>query len=151
MPPLGISAQGTKIARSFDPNWPPANPVGGAVDFVEIAELRDITPPGLTRNPIEMTTHNEEDDSYIVGIRRHGELQFNVNFVPTNETHDHSDGLQAAWFDGTRDIYQITYPDGSKWLFSGFVSNFEADAPVDDRLSADVTIRPTGKHDWVSP
>ncbi len=151
MPPLGISAQGTKIARSPDPNWPPSAPVGGAVNFVEIAELRDITPPGLTRNMIEMTTHNEEDDSYIVGIRRHGELTFNVNFVPTNATHDHATGLQQAWFDGTRDIYRITYPDGSQWLFSGFVANFEPDAPVDDRLAADVTIRPTGKHDWVSP
>jgi len=149
--PEGISAQGTKIARSPDPNWPPSAPVEGSVSFTEIAELRDITPPGLTRNMIEMTTHNEADDAHVVGIRRHGELTFNVNFVPTNATHDHSTGLQKAWFDGTRDIYRITYPDGSQWLFSGFVANFEPDAPVDDRLSADVTIRPTGKHDWVSP
>jgi len=151
MPPLGISAQGTKIARSPDPNWPPAAPIGGAVTFTDIAELRDITPPGLTRNTIEMTTHNELDDSYVPGIRRHGELTFNVNFVPTNATQDHLTGLQKAWYDGTRDIYRITYPDGSKWLFSGFVVNFEPDAPVDDRLSADVTIRPTGKHDWQTP
>ena len=150
MPPLGISAQGTKIARSPDPNWPPEAPVGGSVTFEEIAELRDITPPGLTRNMIEMTTHNEQDDSWIVGIRRHGELTFNVNFVPGNGTHDHLTGLQKAWFDGTRDIYRLTYPDGSAWLFSGFVANIEPDAPVDDRLGADVTIRPTGKHDWTT-
>ena len=148
--PKGISAQGTVIARSPDPLWPPEAPVGGSVDFVDIAELRDITVPALTRNEIEMTTHNEDDDSYIVGIRRHGSMTFNMNFVPSDPTHDHVDGLQAAWFNGTRDIYRITYPDGSSWLFSGFVSNFGATAPVDDRLSADVTIRPTGKHDWVA-
>lgn len=150
MPPLGISAQGTKIARSIDPAWPPSAPQGGSVSFTEIAELRDITPPGLTRNTIEMTTHNEEDDAYVVGIRRHGELEFNVNFVPDNATHDHLTGLQKSWFDGKRDIYRITYPDGTQWLFSGFVANIEPDAPVDDRLGADITIRPTGKHDWVS-
>lgn len=152
MPPKGISAQGTKIFRSPDPNWPPESPVGGPVDFSEIGELRDITPPALTRNEIEMTTHNEEDDSYVVGIRRHGTMTFNVNFVPSDSDvgHDHLTGLQKAWFDGTRDIYKVQYPDGSSWLFSGFVSNFAPSAPVDDRLSADVSIRPTGKHDWQS-
>lgn len=148
--PEGISAQGTLVARSPDPNWPPSSPVGGVATFTNIAELKDITPPGLTRNALETTTHNEADDSYIVGIRRHGDLGLNMNFVPSNATHDHSTGLQKAWFDGTRDIYKITYPDGTAWLFSGFVTNVSPTAPVDEVLEADVTIRPTGRHDWVS-
>jgi hypothetical protein len=148
---FGISAQGTVISVSPDPNWPDDAPVGGPVAFVEIAELLDITPPALTRNQIETTSQNEEDDRYIVGIRRHGELGFSLNFVPTNGTHDHSTGLQKKWFDGSRDIYKIVYPDGSEWLFSGYVTNFAPSAPVDDKLSADVTIRPTGKHDWAAP
>src|SRR5262245_23352406 len=138
---FGISAQGTILAVSPDPNWPDEAPQGGSVTFVDIAEMGDLTPPALTRNPIETTTHNEEDDRYIVGIRRHGEVSVNLNFVPSDPTQDHLTGLQKKWFDGSRDIYRITYPDGSSWLFSGFVSNFEPDAPVDDRLSADVTIR----------
>lgn len=149
--PAGISAQGTIIARSPDPNWPPNAPVGGSVSFTNIAELRNITVPALTRNTLETTTHNEGDDSYIVGIRRHSDMTFQVNFVPTNPTHDHMTGLQKAWFDGTRDIYKVTYPDGTSWLFSGFVSNLGATANVDEVLTADVTIRPTGKHDWVAP
>lgn len=147
----GMSAQGTLIARSIDPAWPPDDPVGGVVNFIEIAELREITPPALTRNEIELTNHNNEDDEYIVGIRRHGTMTFNINFVPQNSTHDHETGLQQAWFDGTRDIYRMTYPDGTQWLFSGFVTNIAPSAPVDDRLSADITVRPTGKHDWVNP
>ena len=147
----GLSAQGTLIAVSADPNWPPSSPVGGSPSYTEIAELREITPPALTRNTIELTNHNNADDEYIVGIRRHGDLTFNVNFVPSNGTHDHLTGLQKKWFDGTRNIYRLTYPDGSIWLFSGFVTNVAPSAPVDDRLSADVTIRPTGRHDWVAP
>jgi hypothetical protein len=145
----GMSAQGTMIRVSIDPNWPLWDPVGGVVAFEDIGELREITAPALTRNNIELTNHNNADDEYIVGIRRHGELTFNVNFVPRGGSHDHLTGLQKKWFDGTRDIYKLTYPDGTSWLFSGFVSNVGASAPVDDRLSADVTIRPTGKHDWV--
>jgi hypothetical protein len=146
----GISAQGTLIARSPDPLWPPSAPVGGVVTFVEIAELRDLTAPALTRNPLETTNHNDGDDSYIVGIRRHGELGMNVNFIPDSPSHDHLTGLQKAWFSGTRDIYRITYPDGTQWLFSGFVTNFAPAMPVDDVLSADVSIRPTGGHKWVA-
>jgi hypothetical protein len=147
---FGISAQGTLVARSPDPTWPPSAPVGGAVTFVNIAELRDITPPALTRNPLETTNHNDGDDSYIVGVRRHGEMGLSLNFLPDDTTHDHVAGLQKSWFDGDREIWRITYPDGTKWLFSGFVTNFAPAAPVDDILTADVSIRPTGKHDWVS-
>jgi hypothetical protein len=143
-----MSAQGTIVERSPDPNWPDSSPQGGAVTFVAIAEQRNITPPALSRKEIEMTTHSEADDAYVVGIRRHGTMQMDLNFVPFDTSQDHTTGLQHAWFTGSRDIYRITYPDGTKWLFSGFVSNFAPAAPVDDRLSAAVSIRPTGRHQW---
>lgn len=142
MPPLGISAQGTLIARG--PNTPPT------ITFTEIAELRDITPPALTRNALETTTHNEDDDAYIVGIRRHGDLTMQMNFVPDNATQDHLTGLQKAWYDGTCDIYRLTFPDGTAWVFSGYVTNIAPDAPVDDVLTAEVTIRPTGQHMFIA-
>jgi len=145
---FGISAQGTVVARSKDPNWPDASPQGGSVSFADIAELTDVTAPALTRKAIETTSHNQSDDRYIVGIRRHGDLTLRINFIPTESSHDQTNGLQKAWFDGSRDIYRITYPDGSKWLFSGFVTNIAPKAPVDAALTADVSIRPTGKHDW---
>jgi hypothetical protein len=130
-----ISAQGTLIARA-----PQATP---AV-FTNIAELRNITPPALTRNPIETTNHNDLDDSFIVGIRRKGEFSFAIGFLPNTATHDHLTGLTKAWADGTRDNYKITFPDGSTWAFSGYVTSIAPSAPVDDALTADITIRPTG-------
>lgn len=133
--PDAISAQGTLIARA-----PQATPSV----FTTIGELRNITPPPLTRNPIETTSHNEVEESFVVGIRRKGEFAFQIGFVPSGATHNETTGLIKAWKDGTRDIYRITYPDGAQWLFSGFVSNFAPAAPVDDGLTADVTIRPTG-------
>lgn len=127
----GISAHGTIIQRNGEP----------------IAELRDITPPPLSRNPIETTTHNSSDDSYVVGIRRKGELGFMVNFLPSDDaTHDSATGLIKAWNDGSKDRYNILYPDGSDWMFSGFVSNIAPRAPVDGALEAQITIRPSGGH-----
>ncbi|TXH47142.1 MAG: hypothetical protein E6Q97_27920, partial [Desulfurellales bacterium] len=59
--PQGFSAQGTLLASSPDPNWPPSAPVGGTVTFTTLAELRNFTPPPMSRNPLETTTHNEGD------------------------------------------------------------------------------------------
>lgn len=126
-----ISAHGTIITRNGTP----------------IAELRDITPPALTRNPIETTMHNSDDDSYVVGIRRKGELQFELGFLPSGEaSHNAVAGLMKAWADGSQDLYEIDFPDGAEWLFSGFVTNIAASAPVDDGLTAQVSIRPSGGH-----
>lgn len=125
----GISAHGTIIKRNGTP----------------IAELRDITPPPLSRNPIETTTHNSDDDSYVVGIRRKGDLQFLVNWLPNDEeTHDATDGLLDAWAQGTKDLYEIDFPDGAVWLFSGFVTGIAPTAPVDGAQEANITIRPSG-------
>lgn len=124
-----ISAHGTIIKRN-----------GTA-----IAELRDITPPPLSRKPIETTMHNSDDDSYVVGIRRKGELQFVLGFLPSGEaSHDAQTGLLAAWASGSKDFYELEYPDGARWAFSGFVTNVAPKAPVDGGLEANVSIRPSG-------
>lgn len=147
--PEGISAQGSRLRMSDDPNWPPSAPAGGSFSFTDIAELRDLTPPSMMRNIIDMTTHNEQDDARVVGIRRSGDLTFDCNFVPTNATHDELTGFQQAWFDGERKVFEVVYPDGSGQRFSGFFANIEPSAPVDDRLSAQVTIAVTGKRSWI--
>lgn len=116
-----------------------------------IAELRDITPPPLSRKPIETTMHNSDDDSYVVGIRRKGELQMSLGFLPSGEaSHNALTGLMKAWADGSKDRYDIEYPDGAIWIFSGFVTNISPKAPVDDGLVADVSIRPTNGHIFTS-
>jgi hypothetical protein len=131
---LAISAQGTIIER---------DPLGVGA-FAAVAELRDISGPALSRNPIETTNHNDEDESFVVGIRRHGEVTFQVGYIPTDASHDDTDGLIESWQNGDRDVFRITYPDGTEWVFSGYVSNFAVSAPVDDGLVADVSIRTTG-------
>ena len=138
MESFGFSAHGTIVTRNGD----------------EIAELKDITPPALTRKPIETTTHNSDDDSYVVGIRRKGELQFMGNFLPSgvgpslgeDGAHDAVTGLMEAWASGSKDLYVITFPDTATWTFSGFVTNVAPKAPVDGALEASFSIRPSGGH-----
>jgi hypothetical protein len=125
----GISAHGTIIRRNH----------------VDIAELKDITPMPLTRKAIETTTHNSDDDSYVVGIRRKGDLSFMINWLPSGEaTHGATSGLLEAWATGSKDRYDILFPDGSQWIFSGFVTNIAPKQPVDGAQEASISVRPSG-------
>lgn len=125
----GISAHGTIVKRNGTP----------------IAELKDITPPALSRKPIDTSTQNSDDDSYVMGIRRKGELQFMVNWLPgVDETHDATTGLLDAWATGSKDLYEIDFPDGATWVLSGFVSNIAPKNPVDGVQEANISIRPSG-------
>jgi tail tube protein len=123
-----ISAHGTLVKRNGQ----------------TIAELRNITPPALTRNSIETTMQTSSFDSFVVGVKRRGELQFQLGFLPSAEaTHNALTGLIKAWSDGSKDLYELDFPDASVWTFSGYVTNIASSAPVDGGLEATVSIRPT--------
>jgi hypothetical protein len=110
-----------------------------------IAELKDITPPALTRKSIDVSIHNSPDDQYVVGIRRKGELSVVVNFLTSGEaTHENTTGLLAAWSNGSKDLFEIDFIDSGVWSFSGYVTNIALKDPVDGSQDATISIRPTG-------
>jgi hypothetical protein len=131
---MGLNAQashGTIVSRQD-------NGTGG---FTDVGELTDITPPSLTRNPIECLSQNDDDDTYVVGIRRKGEFTFGLNFDPNGSEHPE---LIDSWEGGQLDGWMVTFPDGTEWIFSGYVSGIAVQTPVDDKISAEITVRPTG-------
>lgn len=131
-----VKSHGTIIARQAN----------GAGVFTDIGELTDITAPPMTRTPIEALSQTDEDDYYVVGMRRTGEMTFGINFNPTYASHDHVVGLIYSWDEGLLDGWRITYPDTdtSTLVFSGYVTNIAPSAPIDGILTAQVTVRPTG-------
>jgi len=129
-----LSAHGTKIAVQLTP--------GGA--FTDIAEQGDITPPALTRNEFEALTQLEDIDSYVLGVLRRSTVTIGMNFIPTNNTHDHQTGLYYLMIHNTMTGYRFTYPDGTLWIASGQISNLQPAAPVDGKLALNVTLRFSG-------
>src|ERR1043166_2007062 len=79
----------------------------------EVAELRDITPPQLTRKVIDTTNHNADFDTAGVRIQRRAQLQFEIGCV-----HDIHEAILDAYDAGSLDLWEILYPDGATWAFS---------------------------------
>jgi hypothetical protein len=132
-----IFSHGTLIQRETAP---------GSTVYTTIAEIMDLTPPALTRNTFETTSHNDSEDSYIVGLKRKGEITFKVNWIPTDPTHDDSTGLIASWNSGALENYRIVWPGvgNGYWQVPAYVINFQPESPTEGVQAANVTLKPSG-------
>ena len=129
---------GTKIEYSMDggSSW---NTVGGVHDT--------ITGPEMEADAVEVTDHDSTDGwrEYIGGLKNAGELGFKVNWDPAVTQHD--DFVAQL---GKTLLWKITFPDGSSTVtFSGVLTGYVPDVPLDDRMTAEITIQASGKPTWV--
>lgn len=123
---------------------------GGTVEnFTTIAEVRDLSGPSLSADTKDVTAHDSPDgwEEAIVTLLRGGEVTFQLNFVPTETTHGYSAGLIHDMVNRVKGNYQIVFPDSGQttWGFAALVTGFEPTANVADELTADVTMKITGK------
>lgn len=134
---LAISSHGTIVAMQLTP--------GGA--FTDIAELGDITPPAMSRNEFDATTQEKDIDAYALGVLRRGAFTVPLNFLPDNNTHDHLTGIYYHLIHNIVSGYRVTFPNEptpTVWIMSGQVQSITPNAPVDGKLSAQVTLRFSG-------
>lgn len=109
----------------------------------EVAELKDVTPPPLTRKETDVSIHNSDDDQYVVGFRRKGQLQVMVNWLPAVETSH--DALLDAYVSGDKGKIELTDAAGWDMVVSGFVVGIAPKDPVEGGIDATITFRPTGR------
>lgn len=134
-----LDSHGTMFAVQLTP--------GGA--FTDIAELGDLLPPELSSKETDASVHNRKIDNYVLSeLLRRSAVTFPINFIPTEQTHDHLTGLyqlkiantitgwRVKWSDGT--------VDGTPWIMSGQVQAIKPKAMVEGKLEADVTVRMSG-------
>lgn len=116
---------------------------GPGTTYVYVAEVVSLTPPGWTRDTVEVT-HLESPDSakeYIPGLIDAGEATITVNFKPIQ-----ADVLLAS-FNAPVDEFRVLFPGGTVALdFDGIVTGYEmGDLVADDKMSATFTVKATGK------
>ena len=102
-----------------------------------LAEITDTTPPEMSREAID-TSHTATPNGAMTFIPSdlidYGECQVELNFDESESPPITSDAEAVT----------ITFPSGTTWSFSGFLTNYSAAAPIDDRMTATATIKVSG-------
>jgi hypothetical protein len=121
--------------------------------FTAIAEVKDITGPGLTREFAEVT-HQQSSGGYREykpTFKNSGDVTFKCNFLPDDEIQGFSTtGLLKNSEDGTLRNFELLFPDSgaTKAAFAAYVANIQPTAPVGSALELNVTLRSTGPVAW---
>lgn len=114
--------------------------------LTQIAEVTAVTPPNPTTDQIEVThfqsPHRRRE--YVAGLIEDGEGTFEMNLVPGSASDIL---LREALNSGTVREYRIILPNASTgWQIDGtcVVVGYERNIPIDDRMTATLTVRFTG-------
>jgi len=114
--------------------------------LTKLAEITAITLPNPQVSDVE-ATHFESPGrrrEYISGLIEDGEGTFEMNYNPGSATDEI---IRDAMSDGVARSYKIVVPDGEDtWEVTGecIVKGYERAVPIDDRMTATLTIRFTG-------
>lgn len=118
---------------------------GGSPEvFTEIAEVGDFEDAD-TAELVEVTNHQSAGSrrEYISGLIDGDEIQFPVNYIPTNATHNKTTGIQAKLRSATR--FRLEEPGNTQGIeFTGVVIGITKAYPVADKMTMTVTIKKSG-------
>lgn len=124
-----------------------------------IGQIRDLSGPAIESDQIEVSHRGsggaiDRFRRFVAGLADGGEVSFDIVFDPDLASHDPT--IAGSMYDlaesGEVNEFQITFPgqgsDVTTVDFDAFVSNFEIDSPLEDGLSADITLKITGPLTW---
>ena len=118
--------------------------------FVPVAEVKSINGPTQSRDAVE-ATHLESDDDhteYVPGVAEGGEVSLTLNFRPEHTSQGASSGLYKDFQDGTFRNWQIAFPQfaGTPTLrLAGFLTGWEPSIATKDLLTVAVKLKVSGK------
>jgi len=129
----GLDGRGTALLRGD----------GGTPEtFSAIANVTSVEGPGMERETIDVTAHDSPDGwmEFVGGLKDAGEVELELNYDPSEH-----DVLVADMDDEEPRNYQLVFPDGTTWSFAAILTEFSVEAPYDDKLTANVTYKVTGR------
>jgi predicted secreted protein len=131
-----FSGVGTQFKRG--------NGSSGSETFTAIAEVNGIGGPNKTRDTIDVTSLDSTGGyrEFIPGFRDGGEVTLEMNF-----TLDTYNLLNDDFEDENSHNYQIVFNDTGQTTFdfTGYVTALGSSVPLDDKVTASVTIKISGQ------
>lgn len=120
----------------------------GAGAWATIIEAKSIGGPSFEAEEVDVTTHDDAGSfrTYIRGLIDPGEITAEVNWDPLDASHQR---LFSDLGDGTERPYRIRWANMSpatnyKLDFNAFVRSLPISSPVDNVMTANLTLRVTG-------
>ena len=113
----------------------------GTSDWTTIAEITNISGPGMTRDLIEVTSLDSTDGyrEFISGFRDGGNVVLSMNY-----TRAGLDEFLADFESTVIQNYEIYLPDGTSIEFEGYVQEFPLTIPTDSQITMETTIKISG-------
>lgn len=117
---------------------------------VLLAGLTSCPPPPYSCDTVDVThlTSPNGAREFILGLTDRGEVSFELNWVPGNATDEYFRAMQA---DKESRLFEISFTQVDpveKLTFSGLLTGYEISTPIDDKMSASVTLKVTGDAVW---
>ena len=124
-----------------------------------VAQIRDLDGPAIESDQIEVSHRGQGGTidrfrKYVAGLADGGEVSFDIVFDPDHASHDPvvTGSLYNLVETGEVNEFRITFPGAGTDIttvnFDAFVSNFEIGSPLEDGLTADITLKITGALTW---
>ena len=124
-------------------------PGATGVAEVAVAQVTNISGPGLAVDTEDVTTHDQATawEETVATIIRSGEVSLDLVFDPVDATHDAATGLLYRFEDKIYSFLKLIFPDAAttEWEFSGYITGFEPAAPSGGALTATVKAKITGQ------
>lgn len=132
-----ISAYGTLLKRGDG---------GSPETFTTVPEVRSISGPSMETDEADVTTHSSAAlgsfRQFILTLIDAGAVEFDMNYVPSDPVHI---GIKNDFLGRTTRNWQLVLPGSIQTIsFTGYVKTFPFEFPVDDAITAKVSIRLTG-------
>lgn len=119
---------------------------GSSGGWKKIAEINNITGPGMSRDTIDTTTLDTAGGyrTFITGFRNAGTMTLAMNFTQATYLQ-----MKADFESNDPVAYQVILPDDEETVieFDGLVTEIPLTIPTDDKITADVTIQISGPVD----
>lgn len=122
----------------------------GSPGWFEFAEIVSISGPSMTRDAVD-ATHSQSPGGwreFIPGLKDGGECTCEMNFVPANVT---TAEILATFNSDSLISCRVSFPDSpaTVWTFDAFITAFEPETPLEDKMAATVSFKISGKPGFV--
>ena len=113
-----------------------------ASTYTAFGEVLNVTPPSWNRETID-ATHMASDDSYrehIASLFSAGECVVTLNYIEAGMT------LLQTIIGAGLESFKITIPGASTIIFNAIPTGVKmSDLQIDDKVTVELTLQPTGK------